>query len=130
MDILMKGMVLMTKEKKTFYVSVQAGSIVQHEGDTSFEFEIEATEEEINQLQQIFNGKEKADDQAFLRAHQPWKEYRYDEPNDRYDHFLSEAYQLIYELGTPETKQHIERMNVLGGALEREPIEAERQPLP
>lgn len=120
----------MSEKKQTYYVSVQAGSIVQNEHDTSFEFEIQATEKEISKLQELFDGKEEADDYAYFRAHVPWQEYHEDKPNDAYDYYLTEVYRMIHELGTPDTKRHIESMNVLDGELLREPVEARQQPTP
>lgn len=114
----------MAGPKATYYVSVQAGSVVPHEGDTGFEFEIEATPEEVRALHQLFAGREEADTRAFFRAHVPFLPYGHDEPNDATDRHLTEVYRMLHRLGTPETKRHIEEMGVLGGELEREPGQA------
>lgn len=103
----------MDKVKKTYYISVQADSILLNKGDAAFEFEIEATEKEVVELQELFDGKEQSDNYAFGRAHVPWKPYHEDESNDVYDKYLLEIYRTIHRLGTPETKRHIERMNIL-----------------
>lgn len=103
----------MTMDKKTYYISVQAGSILENKGDAVFEFEIQATEEEISRLQELFDGKEEADNYAYGRSYVPWMEYHNDRPNDVYDFYLKEVYGLIHSLGTSDTKRHIESMNVL-----------------
>jgi hypothetical protein len=119
----------MAGEKSTYYVSVQTGSVVANEGDAAFEFEIEATEEEILELQRLFDNLDKADDRAFFRAHVPFLEYWHDEPNDATGRHLTEVYRLLHRLGTPETKRHIESMGVLGGELEREPRDKPADPV-
>lgn len=120
----------MTEPKKSFYVSVQAGTIVPQEGDTAFEFEIEATEAQIDALQQLFDRREEADNAAYFRAHVPFLEYGHDAPNDEMDRHLTAVYRMLYELGTPETKRHIASMGVLGGELNREPVDVPRGPTP
>lgn len=100
-------------EKKKYYISVQAGTILENEGDAAYEFVIEATERQISQLQELFDGKDTADHYAFGRAHIPFREYHNDLPNDAYDYYLKQVYGMLYECGTPETKQHIADMHIL-----------------
>jgi hypothetical protein len=100
-------------EKKTYYVSVQAGTVLENEGDAAFEFEISATPEEVDKLAEMFESAMEADHDAFWRAHTLAIPYHHDDENDTYDDSLKMIYQTIYELGTPETKRHIESMNVL-----------------
>ena len=107
--------------KRTYYISVQAGSITKHIGDTSFEFEVMATEKEISELQELFDGREESDDYAFIRTHVPFDEYHNDKPNDAYDYFLTNVYRKIHAMGTPKTKAFIESMHVLDGELMQEP---------
>jgi len=108
--------------KKHFYVSVHGDSILPNEGDAAYGFEIEATEEQVDELQRLFNGRQNADDQAFFRAHVPFLEYHHDQANDRYDDYLTDVYRMIHDLGTPETKSHIESMHILEhGTAAKEP---------
>lgn len=120
----------MTEPKKPFYVSVQAGSIVPQEGDTNFEFEVEATDAQMDALQQLFDKREEADNAAYFRAHVPFLEYEHDAPNDAADRELTAVYRMLYELGTPETRRHIVSMGVLGGELMREPVDVPPDPTP
>jgi len=99
--------------KKRYYVSVQSDAILENKGDAAFEFEIDADEEEISRLQELMDGRNEADNYAFIRAHVPFLEYHRDRPNDVHDFYLKEIYGMLHRLGTPETKRHIESMGVL-----------------
>ena len=101
------------KEKKSYYVSVQANSVLLDQGAAAYEFEIVADEQEAAELMDLFEAKMEADDSTYIRAHLPGYPVHIDDDNDAYDHFLLGAYRKIYELGTPETRAQIERMNVL-----------------
>lgn len=100
-------------EKKSFYISVARMEISQVKSASPYEFEIEATDEEIKTLREMFDAGLAADWQSFWRAHVPYLEYHHDQPNDEYDQDIAAAYRFIYEHGNPETKQHIEAMGIL-----------------
>lgn len=100
-------------EKKTFYVSVASANILEDKTDSPYEFEIEANEEEIQQLESLFEGRDKADWGTFLRAHVPIMPYSLDKHNDQYDANLYEIYNMIYELGTQNTKTEMEKLGYL-----------------
>lgn len=100
-------------DKNKYYVSVQAGTIMANQGDAAYEFEIEATPEEIVKLQELFEDQYYIENDNFLRTHAAGVPYNYDASNDAYDMGLHDIYSLIYELGTPETKKHIESMQIL-----------------
>lgn len=100
-------------DKKTYYVSVQAETIMENQGDSAYEFEIKATDREIGLLQEMFEMKEDTDNLSAIRAHIPYVQYHDDPENDSYDEWLQAIYRKLYELGTPETKQHIESMGIL-----------------
>lgn len=99
-------------DKKTYYVSVGSGDIIRQEDAANFEFEIHATEEELNKLEELFEEKEEADNGSARRAITPYYEYHHDGENDAYDASLREIYKLIHKLGSAETKAHIESMNL------------------
>jgi len=101
--------------KKTYYVSVQSETVMEHQGDASYEFEIEATPEEVHQLFELFESEDEADFANYVRSHHP--EILKDEliSNAPIDNYLTEVYRLLYKLGTPETRAHIQSMNVLQG---------------
>lgn len=102
-------------DKKTFYVTVNTGSIIEDKSDGNFEFEIQATEEEIDSLQQLFEDTSAAEEATASRG---WfVPLRTEEYNAAYDESLQQVYRRIHELGSPETKAHIEKMNVLNAPI-------------
>ncbi|CAH0118372.1 MULTISPECIES: hypothetical protein [unclassified Paenibacillus] len=100
-------------EKQTYYVSVQSSSILTEQGATPYEFEIQATQEEVDKLQSLFDFKSEADQKTFYRAHIPAYPYHVDPDNDMYDSYLNRIYELIYKLGTDETKQAIRQSRLM-----------------
>lgn len=98
--------------KSTYYVSVQAKTINSSRGDAAYEFEIEADEERLVQLQELFDAMDEFDQAGYWRAHQPFLEYSHDPENDGYDYFLKEIYRRLSDWGTEETKRHIATMDV------------------
>jgi len=98
--------------KKKYYVSVQSRTIMERQGDAAYELEIEATPEELRQLQSLFEEMEASDQDAYFRTHFPGIPYHHDSENDRYDDSLKRVYRTLYSLGTEETKSHIAAMNV------------------
>jgi hypothetical protein len=100
-------------EKTKYYVSVQAHSILADQGAAAYELEILATNREVAQLQELFENDGDAEDATFFRGMTPGLPYHIDDANDSYDYYLIEIYKKIYELGTTETRTHIESMNIL-----------------
>lgn len=100
-------------EKKTYYVSVQSGAVLEDRGATPFEFEIRATEKEIAQLQELFEYKEDAENLNFAHSFVPGIPYHQAEENDLYDTGLQSVYRMIHRLGTDRTRKQIEEMGIL-----------------
>lgn len=100
-------------DKTKYYVSVQGNSILSDQGAAAYELEILASDREVEQLQELFNSKLKAEDSTFFRAIAPTIPYHIDDENDTYDYYLIDIYRKLYELGTEESKSHIEQMGVL-----------------
>ncbi|MFD2614779.1 hypothetical protein [Paenibacillus gansuensis] len=101
-------------DKKTYYVSVQASTVLENQGAGAYEFEIQATPEDLEMLYELFEIKREYDDGTFFRTHIPAVPYHLDEDNDGYDAALKEIYNLIGKLGTPETSKHISQMQLDG----------------
>ncbi|MFB6367491.1 hypothetical protein ACFCP7_26285 [Paenibacillus elgii] len=98
-------------EKKTYYIAVGSGEVQEPEEATgNFEFEIQATEEEVDKLQDMFEELAMNEEDTAMRATIPYREYR---PDKESDGNLTEIYRMLHELGTPDTRRHIEAMNVL-----------------
>lgn len=107
-------------EKKTYYISLHTSlgtsEIRDVENDADFDFEIEATPEEAHRLLDLFEKGNNVDFLSYAHAHIPLPEISDNNPeqdNENYDRALGEIYRKIYQLGTPETKRHIEDMGVL-----------------
>lgn len=101
----------MNKEK--YYVSVASREISQIKYGNNAEFTVYATDEEIRLLRAKLDNMYEADRGTYWRAHIPIMSYHQDQANDAYDAYMSEAYQMIYDLGDEEAKTHIMSMNVL-----------------
>ncbi|HLS65465.1 MAG TPA: hydrolase [Pseudogracilibacillus sp.] len=100
-------------ERKRYYVSLQSKEISQVQVGNNADFTIYATDAEIRTLRNIFNAIETAEMGTFWRAHVPFKPYHDDTTNDTHDKRLTEAFQLLYELGDEQAKQFIEQSGVL-----------------
>ncbi|MDG4656435.1 hydrolase [Ectobacillus antri] len=102
-------------EKQTYYISVGEGSISRSKTANTYSFEIQATDEEIIRLRQLFDSAYVEDIRSFWRSHIPFLEYHHDHANDKYDARLQEAYRMIYELGDGEAKELIAQMGIIDG---------------
>ncbi len=99
--------------KNTYYIHISSGEISQSGIDSPWNFQIEATPDEIQKLRQFFDKNEAGDLPAFIRSHIPFREYHYDEENDRQDEALQQIYGFIYQHGNEEVQQQIESMKIL-----------------
>jgi hypothetical protein len=101
-------------DKKTYYVAVGSSEVLEPQNMSgNFDFEISASEEEVDQLQELFEEIDEAEDDTYIRAHIPFRLYHIDKENDAADYYLKQLYGKLHELGTPETKAHIESMHIL-----------------
>ncbi|TLS39035.1 hypothetical protein [Pseudalkalibacillus caeni] len=100
-------------DKKRYYIAVGSGEILEDKTASSFEFEIEATEEDIIRLRELFDEADRDSRFSLYRAHVPGIGYHEDKNNDDYDRHIKEVYGMLHELGTPETKSHIDSMDIL-----------------
>lgn len=100
------------RDRKTYYVSVGAGQVLEDKEAAPFELVIRANEEELNKLQELFEETSSTDEAgAFTFDRNPLVS---DSPEDEtYDGLIRDVYRMLHELGTEETKRHIESMNIL-----------------
>ncbi|MFB9279154.1 hypothetical protein [Cohnella cellulosilytica] len=100
------------EERRTYYISVGPGQILEDSEAAAFEFAIHATEAEIDKLEELFQEAQDADtDEIFNYSGSPLVS---DSPeNETYDALFKDIYRMLHELGTDETKRHIESMNIL-----------------
>ncbi|MDM5198517.1 hypothetical protein QUF84_10850 [Fictibacillus enclensis] len=103
----------MILEKQPYYVNVETGEVHSDKTVSSFEFEIEATSEEVNRLTKLFRACDEAARDTFWRSHVPYVPYHNDPDNHRYDQALKDIYQFIHDHGQPLTREHIESMGIL-----------------
>ncbi len=98
--------------KKTYYVGIADGMIARRKTDSPWDFTIEANDEEIIKLRELFDWRNDQDGQSFTRAQMPALPYHFDRENDAVDLTLKNIYALIYHLGDEEAKQHIEQIGM------------------
>ncbi len=116
--IMTKGVIFMSEGKKTYYISVGTGEISKSNTDSAWNFRIEATDDEIAMLREYFDQNYSTEWENFFRAHVPFLEYHHDKQNDAYDETMVKIYQMIYDLGDQEARNHIESMGILQGGSE------------
>jgi hypothetical protein len=103
----------MEPQKRTYYITVGTGEISQSATSSPWNFQIQATDDEIIQLREYFDQNYSTEWQSFFRAHVPYVQYHYDRENDAYDQTMVKVYEMIYHLGDEEAKQHISSMGIL-----------------
>lgn len=99
--------------KKTYYIDIGNGEISSVSTASPWNFKIEASDEEITSLREIFEQSYAVGWQNFMRAHVPYIQYHYDRENDVQDDLLIQTYGMIHKLGDDEAKRHIESMGIL-----------------
>ncbi|MDQ0231133.1 hydrolase [Metabacillus malikii] len=99
--------------KKTYYINVADGQISQLQTASSWNFKIEATDDEIIKLRELFDNVHASDWKGFYRAHTPYIQYHYDRENDAVDNTNKQIYQMIYELGDDEARELIRTEGIL-----------------
>ncbi|MRX72394.1 hydrolase [Bacillus lacus] len=109
----------MASEKNTYYVSVGSREISQFSNVSPWDFKIIATDEEITKLREYFDQEYSSDWQGFWRAHVPYLEYHDDPQNDAVDSTNLLIYQMIYDLGDEEAKNHIRSLGLLKENVEK-----------
>lgn len=100
-------------EKKTYYVNLGSGEISQIPYENNQKYTIQATADDIKLLRIAFDRMDQANRGAYARAHIPILAYHNDRPNDDYDRELTEVFQMLYDLGDQQTKDHIKESGVL-----------------
>ncbi|WP_028561887.1 hypothetical protein [Paenibacillus pinihumi] len=99
-------------ERKPYYVAVGAGQILEDPTAAAYELEILANEEELNRLQELFEELSSWDEAQVLHFTRPFGSFSTERINLGYDHLLGRVYKLLYEVGTEQTKAHIESMHL------------------
>ncbi|MFD1425917.1 hydrolase [Kroppenstedtia sanguinis] len=104
-------------KKQKYYVALNSGEIMgeilQQPTDSSYAFEIEATESEVRQLNSLLGNLTTGDMGTFWNAHIPFLYYNESGKNEGYDQSYQQIYETLYQLGTPNTKKQIEQLGLL-----------------
>ncbi|CAM4120396.1 hypothetical protein L1N85_02685 [Paenibacillus alkaliterrae] len=100
--------------RKTYYVSVQSGQILEDQQAAAYELEVALNEEEHIKLRELFDELASMDEaQTFHFAHSPYGSAGDSEMNAGYDELIVQIYKKLYEHGSDTTKRHIESMQLL-----------------
>lgn len=101
-------------ERRPYYVSVQAAQILEDPETASYELVINASDEEVVQLHELFKELNAADNGSMRRnTTNPYSTASEEQIHENYDSLLLEVYRHLHKWGTDETKRHIESMNLL-----------------
>lgn len=93
--------------KKKYFVHVDAKEIYETSIQERIEYEVFATPNEIKEIEELFTKMKKDDINALKYLFSPFDEQAVDNKRHNYDEHLMAVYQLIYKLGTAETKSDI-----------------------
>lgn len=103
-------------EKKRYYVTLRSGITVgeirDEEANASYDFALEATPVEIDEMRQMFDHATNSDMNSWFHSHIPYTNLT-DLDNEAYDDNLVAIYRRIYQLGTPETKEQMEELGLV-----------------
>lgn len=100
-------------KKEQYFVSVATGKISQIPNGQDNDFVIQATSQEVEKLRRLFTNMDAADKMSHIRSAIPIVPYHNDEANEDYDHYITEAYEMIYNLGDEEARTSIDESGIL-----------------
>lgn len=96
-----------------YFIGISNGAITQKVADQNAGYTIYANEKELREIRSKLEKMNDASLASFFRAHVPIKPYHEDPQNDAYDEGLNELFQMLYELGDEQTKEHIRSLDIL-----------------
>lgn len=100
-------------DKSRYYVSVQSRSVLTEQGASSYEWEIEATPGEADQVRMELDLMQEKEEEAFPGYVFPWPDTPEQSTNALFQDSLDRVYMTIYRLGTPETKTQMQQLRLL-----------------
>ncbi|WP_415839512.1 hypothetical protein [Paenibacillus tarimensis] len=92
--------------KEHYYVSISSGTIEKQRPEADY-MEIEATPEELEQLQRLIVREEADDRISHFKAQIPYKSNDKEQTATDFSDDIRDLYAMIYKLGTESTKQFI-----------------------
>lgn len=99
-------------QRKKYFISIERESITETPVDDTTEYEIDATDEEVEKLEELFQKKDKHEKKAVKFLAKPFNEWGADDEREAYDTYLTDIFKYMYELGTPQTKQKIKSIGI------------------
>ncbi|WP_438347145.1 hypothetical protein ACP8HI_15710 [Paenibacillus sp. FA6] len=99
-------------DKHKYYVSVHGRSILLDKGATSYEWEIEATPEQAQEISWLMGIVQEKEEKAFLGYVYPWPDTPERVVNLAYQNALDDVYKMIYELCSEETRMQMRESGV------------------
>ncbi|MFD2628374.1 hypothetical protein [Oceanobacillus kapialis] len=81
--------------------------------DRAAEFEIRATHDEVEELEELFQKENKDAKNSIEYLSKPFDEWGADDERNSYDDHLIKVYRTVYHLGTKETKEKINQLGIL-----------------
>lgn len=107
----------MEPQKQNFYINIQSHEIARDPYHSEWDFKVEATEQEIAELEQLFDENHKTDWESYMRSHVPFLEYHHDPQNKEFDQRLQAIYAWIYVQGDAKTREQINSLGIFGNKL-------------
>ncbi|MDQ8739354.1 hypothetical protein [Paenibacillus sp. LHD-38] len=102
------------EDRKRYYVSVQAGQILEDPQAAAYELEINMNEQEHIKLREMFDELSSMDEaEMYHFSSHPFGSASDSEMSAGYDELIQQIYKQLYEHGTDTTKRHIESMQLL-----------------
>lgn len=101
------------EDRKHYFVTVDTNEIrTMSIPDSGIEFEIIASHKEVQEIQELFKGKDRNAKNAVKYLAKPFDEWGADGERERYDNHLMAIYRKLNELGTVETKSKIKEIGI------------------
>ncbi len=100
-------------DKSKYYVSVHGRSVLKEQGQSAYEWEIEATPEEADQVRIELDLMQEKEEEAFPGYMFPWPDTPEESTNAPFQNSLDRVYMSIYRLGTAETRHQMEQLRLL-----------------
>lgn len=99
--------------KKLFYVSVQGRSVLEDPEAASYEWTVEASPEEAEELRRQLSSVQEAEEDGFMGYVYPWPDTPEADVNAKYSDHVSRLYEEIYRLGTSDTRKHMQMSQLI-----------------
>ncbi|BAC13503.1 hypothetical protein ACFQ4N_11105 [Oceanobacillus iheyensis] len=100
--------------KQTYYVTIDTKEIRPFSvPDNAVEFEIEATNEQVLEIEEIFSRLDKESKNAInYIGLKPFDEWGVDDERDSYKKDINNLFSMIKKLGTTETQRKLSEMGI------------------